>query len=179
MPPNFTAEPNLILINFHKMFNIKPKAIRNALRQDTADPMDRRRKILALSSLGLIDFSIISMYQTGIIESLPDIDHELFDSDGVNASEDAYQFGVPDGVISAFNYTSTMLLAAAGGNEKSGRGKIWDYLLVGSVLTNAGGALYYLGNMIFKQKKACLYCLAGAAINLAMVPLAVKNLQEK
>lgn len=158
---------------------MNPKAIRNALRQDTSDNMDRRRKILALSTLGLIDFSVISMYQTGIIESLPDVNSDLFDSDYVNGSADAYQFGVPDGVVSAFNYTTTMVLAAAAGNERSGRGKVWDYLLAGSVLTNAGGALYYLGNMIFKQKKACLYCLAGAAINLAMVPLAAKNLLER
>ncbi len=153
-------------------------SIRNALRYGESDSLQRRRTIIALAIAGLIDFSIISLYQIGIIRRLPDIPGELFDSNAVNASPNAYLFGVPDGIVSAFNYTTTMTLAAAGGTRQTSRGRIWDYLLAGSVLTNAAGAIYYLGNMIFKQKKICPYCVTGAALNLAMVPLAVQELRN-
>ncbi len=90
-------------------------AIRDVLRNDNSEDLDRRRKVIFLSAIGLVDFSIISLYQTGVIKSLPDLPFPIFDSNKVNASKSAYQFGVPDGPISATVYGLTMTLAAAGG----------------------------------------------------------------
>jgi uncharacterized membrane protein len=134
--------------------------------------MNTRRKIIWLSALGLLDFSVISLYQTGAIEKLPDLPFEIFDSNKVNASKEAYQFGVPDGPISATVYAATMVLAAAGGSEQSGRKPVMDVLLGATVAGNTAGAVYYLYDMIFKQKKICLYCLTGAAINIASAVIA-------
>ncbi|MFZ6013754.1 MAG: vitamin K epoxide reductase, partial [Bacteroidota bacterium] len=69
-------------------------AIRDALRDKQSDDLDRRRKIITLSAIGLLDFSIISLYQTGVIKKLPDFRLPIFDSNKVNASKEAYQFGV-------------------------------------------------------------------------------------
>ncbi len=146
---------------------MKPAAIKQALRTGTSEDMERRRKIIALSALGLADFSIISLYQTGVIKKLPDLPFEIFDSNKVNASPDAYRMGVPDGPISAVVYASAMALAATGGDEQSGRKPVFDLLLAGTVFGNAAGAGYYLYNMIFKQKKVCIYCVGGAVINFA------------
>ncbi|MBD0375092.1 MAG: hypothetical protein ICV51_05635 [Flavisolibacter sp.] len=157
-------------------------AIRDVLRTEQSDDLNRRRKVIGLSALGLVDFSIISLYQTGIIKHLPDLPFDLFDSDKVNASKDAYQLGVPDGPVSAAVYGITMTLAAAGGSEKAGRQPVWDVLLGGAVAGNAAGAVYYLYNMIFKQKKICLYCVTGAAINIAsaiiIAPTVVKSMKK-
>ena len=142
-------------------------AIRNELRDGDSSALSARRKVIALSALGLVDFSVISLYQTGVIKHLPDPPHPVFDSDKINASEEAYQFGAPDGPISAVAYASTMLLAAAGGSEKTGRKPAFDVALGATVAGNALGAIYYLFNMVFKQKKICPYCVAGAAINIA------------
>ncbi len=49
---------------------------------------------------------------------MPDIPLPFFDTNKVNASEDAYRFGVPDGPISATVYGLTMALAAVGGDEE-------------------------------------------------------------
>ena len=76
---------------------MNPTAIRDVLRTGHNEDLDARRKVILLSALGLVDFSIISLYQTGVIKHLPDIPHPLFDSDKVNAWEDAYMFGAPDG----------------------------------------------------------------------------------
>jgi uncharacterized membrane protein len=142
-------------------------AIRNELLHGRTNDLEKKRKIILLSALGLLDFGIISLYQTGVIKHLPDIDHPLFDSDRVNASEDAYMFGAPDGPISALAYAVIMVLASAGGSKKTGRKAGLDLALGATIAGNAAGAVYYLQNMIFKQKKICLYCVTGACINIA------------
>jgi uncharacterized membrane protein len=147
-------------------------AIRNELRNNDSEAMDKRRLIILLSALGLIDFSVISLYQTGVIEKLPDLPFPIFDSNKVNAAKEAYQFGVPDGAISTAVYASTIVLAAAGGSEQSGRKPVLDTVLGAVVAGNTAGAIYYLYDMIFKQKKVCLYCLTGAAINIASAIIA-------
>ncbi len=157
-------------------------AIRDELRTGYSEDLDRRRKVILLSALGLVDFSIISLYQTGVIKHLPDIPHPLFDSDKVNASEDAYRFGGPDGPISAAVYGLSMVLASAGGSEKTGRPHVLDVALGATVTGNAVGAVFYLYKMIFVQKKICLYCVTGAAINIAsaiiIAPTAIKSIKK-
>jgi hypothetical protein len=81
----------------NESFYMNVMAIRNVLRIGSSEDLDRRSKILCLSAIGLVDFSIISLYQTGVIKKLPDIPLPIFDSNKVNAAESAYQFGVPDG----------------------------------------------------------------------------------
>jgi uncharacterized membrane protein len=146
-------------------------AVRNDLRTQHSRDLGTRRKLIALSALGLADFSIISLYQTGIIRHLPDIPHPLFDSDQVNGSEEAYRFGVPDGPISAVAYAATMLLAAAGGSKHTGRTSALDLALGATIAGNAAGAVFYLYKMIFEQRKICLYCVTGAVINIASLVL--------
>src|SRR3954447_1721925 len=157
-------------------------AIRNELRNNDSENMTDRRKIIWLSALGLVDFSAISLYQTGVIEKLPDLPFPIFDSNKVNASKEAYQFGVPDGPVSAVMYAATMVLAAASGSEQSGRKPVFDTLLGTTILGNTAGAIYYLYDMAFKQKKICLYCIAGAAINIAsaviVAPLVKRSIRQ-
>ena len=160
------------------MFGLSPTAISRSLRTDDTEALQRRRKIVGLSALGLLDFSIISLYQSGVIKHLPDLPGDLFDSDYVNGSDEAYQFGAPDAPISAVVYALNMVLATAGGTEKTGRRPIFDLLLGASLAANAGGAATYLVNMITKQKKVCLYCAAGAAINFASLAVAWPNLRN-
>lgn len=157
-------------------------AIRNELRDGNSKALDARRKVIALSALGLVDFSIISLYQTGIIRHLPDPPYRIFDSDKINASGEAYQFGAPDGPISAVAYATSMVLASAGGSEKTGRRPGFDLALGATVAGNAIGAVYYLYDMIFKQKKICPYCVTGAAINIAsaiiIAPTVVRSVRK-
>lgn len=157
-------------------------AIRNELRDGHSTALGARRKVVLLSALGLVDFSLISLYQTGIIRHLPDPPHRIFDSDKINASGEAYQFGAPDGPISATAYAVSMLLASAGGSEKTGRKPVLDIALGATVAGNAIGAIYYLGNMLFKQRKICPYCVTGAAINIAsaiiIAPTVVRSVRK-
>lgn len=142
-------------------------AVRNELRFGTGDALQRQRLLIMLSIAGLLDFVPISLYQTGVINKIPDLPLKGLDSNKVNAAEDAYQMGGPDGPISMLAYAGVMVLASWKGSGKSGRTPVHDLALGALVAGNAAGALYYLGNMVFKQQKACIYCIAGAAVNFA------------
>ena len=49
---------------------MKPKDIRDLLQHEDSEDLDRRRKVVLLSALGLADFTFISLLQTGVIRRL-------------------------------------------------------------------------------------------------------------
>ncbi len=144
----------------------KQKSAVELIRKKNSAADQNRRKIAALSALGLIDFSIISLYQLGFIKHLPDLPGSLFDSDKVNASKDAQIMGFPDGVVSLGMYTANILLATAA-IKKGKKKNIFDYLMGAVTLGQAAGAGQYVVTMATVQKKICPYCVTGAAINFA------------
>ena len=160
------------------MFGLSPSAISRSLRTQRTPALRRQRQVVALSALGLLDFSMISLYQAGVIRHLPDLPGSRFDSDYVNASDEAYQLGAPDAPISAVVFALNMVLATAGGSQKTGRHPVWEVLLGLSLAANAGGAANYLVNMIREQKKICLYCVAGAGISFASLAVAWPSVRE-
>ena len=148
------------------------------VRQAATPEADYRRQIAALSAAGLIDFTLISLYQLGIIDKLPDLPGKLFDSNSVNASNDAQVMGIPDGAVSLTLYAATILLAAGALKQKK-RGNVFDWLLAGLAIGQAAGGAYYLYNMATVQKKVCVYCVAGALINFATLSPLAKLLFRK
>lgn len=140
------------------------------IRKQSEDTAGNRRSIALLSAAGLIDFIPISLYQAGAIRHLPDLSAEIFNSDYVNASEDAQVAGLPDGPVSLLMYAANLVLTTGAIKQKNRK---WvDYLIAGNVVGQAAGGAYYLYNMATKQKKICLYCVTGALINFAsLVPL--------
>lgn len=151
---------------------IDPDAIRSALRHDCSPSMTRRRRIALLSAIGLADFAVISLYQTGVIRHLPDLPGRVFDSDKVNGSRKAYAWGVPDGTTGALLYAATLALSAAGGTRRSGRPPWLSALMGGLIGVGVIGALDYLRDMIVNQERACPYCLLGAGLNFGMAAIA-------
>lgn len=157
---------------------MRTAAIRQELLTSNTDDLNRRRRVLALSALGIVDFALISLYQSGAINRLPELPIKIFDSNKVNASPDAYRMGAPDGTISTLLYAANMVLATWGGTTASGRKPAHDVALGSVVAGNAAGAVYYLYDMIFKQKKVCPYCIVGAVINLASAAIIAPTLAK-
>ena len=58
----------------------KPIEVRDELLNSKAEDMVRRRKLVLLSVLGLINFNVISLLQSGVIKKLPDIPIRVFDT---------------------------------------------------------------------------------------------------
>ena len=152
--------------------------IAEVLRTDESDELKRRRLIIRLAGFGLVDFTVISFYQTGIIKKLPDLPFKVFDSNAVNGSLKAYKSGLPDGTTALTVYALIMMLASYGGKKETGRSRMSDWLLLGAITGNSLAGLHYLYNMIFKQKKVCLYCVTGALINFRMLSPAFKNFKK-
>ena len=138
------------------------------MRADTSAKTRGRRQIAALAAIGLIDFSIISLFQMGFLKSIPDVPGKIFDSDKVNTSKDAVLLGIPDGVLGLCAYAGTMLLAVAA-SRKSRFSGFFDFLLGGILIGQAAGGAHYLYNMATVQKKVCIYCVTGALVNFAAV----------
>ncbi|MEX0647494.1 MAG: vitamin K epoxide reductase family protein [Balneolaceae bacterium] len=147
------------------------------VRRQSGEVTENRRNIALLSALGLIDFIPISLYQLGVIRHLPDLPAELFDSDFVNASKDAQVAGMPDGSVSLLMYAANLVLITGAIKKKNLN---WvDYIIAGNVAGQAAGGAYYLYNMATKQKKICLYCLAGAAVNFISLVQLYKMLKDR
>ena len=128
--------------------------------------------------MGLIDFSLISLFQLGFIKNLPDLPGKVFDTEKVNSSKDAVLLGMPDGVISLGAYTATMLLATAATRFRK-QSRILDVAMGAVILGQAVGAAQYLYKMAFVQKKVCVYCVAGAVINFTSISPMLKILKRR
>ncbi len=146
----------------------QPGNIITTLRLDSSIAMDNRRYITALSALGLLDFGLMSLFQMGALRKLPDLPLGIVESEKVISSKDAAILQLPDAVIALNLYAANFLLVALASVQKK-HSRIYDLLLSGVVAGNAAGALYFVLNMIFVQKKACIYCIAGALINFLSV----------
>lgn len=149
----------------------RKKSVIDKIRNDSSEATGYRRQIAALSALGLLDFSLISLFQLGFIRHLPDLPGKIFDTEKVNSSEDAVLLSMPDGVISLGSYAATILLATAATRYKK-PSRVLDVAMGGVIVGQAFGAAQYLYKMAAVQKKICVYCVAGAAINFAaLIPL--------
>lgn len=142
------------------------KSVIDKIRKDKSTATENRRSIAALAAAGLADFSLISLLQLGFFKKLPDLPGKVFNTVKVNTSKDAVLLGMPDGVISLGGYALTMLLAVAASRFKK-RSRFINLALGAVVLGQAAGAAQYLYKMSFVQKRICVYCVAGAAINFA------------
>jgi hypothetical protein len=84
---------------------MKAEQIRDVLRTEHSEDIDRRRKVALLSAIGIADFSIISLLQSGVIRKLPDIPYPaVFDTNGINTSKTAFEMGafiIAPGVLSS------------------------------------------------------------------------------
>lgn len=144
--------------------------IRDLFFHAQSESLNRRRKIIMISLFGLGNAAIITLYQTGIIKKLPDLPLKSFDSPKLTSSEKAFEFGMPDAPGASLLYSLIMVLATYGGSRSIKRIFLFDQLLLGATIVNAAFAAQYFYNMIAKQKKLCVYCIAVTLTNFSMLP---------
>ncbi len=78
---------------------MNPEQLRRELQHGEGDDLRRRRAIIGVSLVGMASMVTVSLLQTGILRHLPDPPLNGFNSDKVNSSDVAYQFGAPDGTL--------------------------------------------------------------------------------
>lgn len=152
--------------------------IRDLYFYGNSSSLSRRRAIIAISLLGIANASLMTLYQTGILKKLPDLPIKYFDANRVTSSKKAFEFGMPDAPGANLLYSLIMTLAVYGGNRSLKRHYFIDQLMLGVVVVNASFAVQYFYNMLTKQKRVCLYCVAATLTNLSMLPFAWRELGE-
>src|SRR3546814_20196267 len=97
---------------------------------------------------------------------------DLFHSDKVNSSNEAYGYGMPDGPLTLAAHAANIVLAAAGPPERY-QDRPWIPLLASMISgTQAAVAAKYLFYTMPTVARAwCLYCIKDALTHFAMLAL--------
>lgn len=133
-----------------------------------------RRRLAALSLLGIGSLGAVAAYQVGLVRHLPDPPLRVFDSDAVDASGEAYRWGsAPDAALGVAGQAVTLVLAAVGGPDRARRRRWLPLLLAAKTLTDAASSLYLTAEQVTKHRKLCFYCLVAAVASVAAVPAAL------
>lgn len=152
--------------------------LRQDLQQNQDEDLVRRRRIVGLSLVGMTSMAAVSLLQAGLVSHLPDLPLEGFDSDKVNLSDEAYQFGVPDGTVSLASLAANVPLAALGKADRP-RSMPWVPLLAsGKAAIEAAAAGWYFYQMPAKEKAWCGYCLVGAAASFGVFVLTLPEARK-
>lgn len=151
---------------------MKPEELSEQLREGSGEFLERRRKIARLALLAAGSMGVISLYQIGVIKHLPDPPLPGFDSDRVDASEEAYSmFQMPDGPIGLGSYAATLGLAAMGGKDRAEEHPLIPLALAAKVAFDALQAGKLTVDQITEHRALCSYCLVAAGATFATVPL--------
>src|SRR4028118_2198666 len=151
-----------------------PKQLSEELRQGQNPHMTRRRWIIGLSMLGGSMGQAVTLYQTGIVNHLPNPPgQKLFDADRVDASNYAHnKFNSPDGSIMVANYAITAWLAA-GDLDRARRNPLLP-IAMGIKLVLDGVTNVELARQEWSENKAfCEYCQVATLCTIASIVLAV------
>lgn len=149
----------------------RAKRLRHELQQGATSDMWRRRAIIGFSLIGMTAMAAVSLFQTGVVEHLPDPPIDGFDSDKVNSSDTAYMLGVPDGTLSLASLAANVPLAALGGAERAREQPLIPLVAAGKAVIEAGVAGWYFYQMPAKEKAWCGYCITGALCNFGIAAL--------
>lgn len=135
--------------------------------------------VATLAGVALADSIPVTLRQLRIIGRLPDVPWRGFDANRVTTSQEAYPFGIPDGIPACALYATELALVAARRRTRlrPERRKWIDRALVACIGGGAVAATYYLYQMIAVEKRACVYCITALAANYAMLPFAWRILR--
>lgn len=151
-----------------------PAELSRQLREDRSPVMQRRRWIIGLSLAGVTIGQIVSLFQTGIIKTLPDPPFGPFDSPRVDASDYAYKrAGTPDALFMIVTYGVTAILAGAGGRDRAKTHPALPLALAAKAAYDAA-VCTQLGVEEWKENKAlCAYCQVATVISFATLALSL------
>lgn len=153
---------------------MRGRELSRELRRGDGDDLRRRRGIVGLTMAAIGAMGVVALYQTGIIERIPEPPLPGLDAEEVDASAEAYErFDTPDAVIGLNSYGTTMMLAAMGGSDRA-RTRPWiPLVLAGKTLFDAAQAGKLTYDQWTKHRSFCSWCLLASAATLATVPLAL------
>ncbi len=113
--------------------------------------------LIAACCTALGTLAPVALYQTGVLDRLPDPPFRVFDSERITTSHAAHPFGIPDGLLGLASFGTTLalaLLAKRHANIKR---------LLGAKLTlDASAAAFNAGRQVIGFGRLCSWCTATA-----------------
>ncbi len=156
-----------------------PRQLSRELRQGQTADLTRRRWIIGLSLLGTAMGQVVSLYQTGIIQHLPDPPLPVFNSDKVDASDYAYRrFRTPDALMMVCNYGVTAWLAGAGGKDRARETPMLPISMGLKTVIDSLTALELAREEWNENKALCAYCQIATLCSIVSVALAVPEMRS-
>src|SRR5215213_6018418 len=149
---------------------MNPRQLSHELREETTPDLTNRRWIVGLSILGAAMGAAVALYQTGIVEDLPDPPLSYIDSSRVDASDYAYsRLDSPDAPMMLINYGVTALLATIGGKNCAADKPFVPLALAAKTLFDSALALELAREEWKEQKAFCAYCQVATLASIASV----------
>ncbi len=148
--------------------------VSHELRSAATEALGQRRRVVALSLVASASMGLITLYQMGIIDHLPEPHLGALDADKVDASGQAYALlKTPDAALGLASYALTLVLAAAGGADRAEAQPFLPLALGVKVAFDALWAAVLTAEQGSKHRKFCSWCLLAAGATFAMLPAVV------
>ena len=106
----------------------------------------------------------IALFQSGMIERLPDPPGGMFASERITGSKMAHPMGVPDSYLGLASYGVTMALLVMHGRSRTAR-----QLLGWKLAADAGAAAFNAGRQVVVFRKLCSWCTGTSLVTAVMV----------
>jgi uncharacterized membrane protein len=137
------------------------------------DAVQRRRRVVAAYLLASASMGMISAYQSGLVQRLPELPLPGFDAPKVDSSAEAYQLlGMPDGILALVSNAVTMALTVAGGEQPP---RWLRRLAAAKASVDAAYATKLTVDQATKHRAACSWCLLATAATFAALPHALRG----
>jgi hypothetical protein len=156
-----------------------PQQLSRELREGNSADLTNRRWIIGLSMVGASMGMIVSLYQTGILDKLPDPPLPFFDSDRVDSANYAYsRLNAPDGPMMVANYAITAWLAATGGMNRAKNSPLLPIAMGVKAVIDSIAALKLATEEWGENRALCAYCQVATLCSLASVAFALPKVLE-
>lgn len=152
---------------------MNPEELSRQLRQGSGKFLRNRRGVIGLSLGAIGSLGVVSLYQVGILDRVPEPPLSYLDADEVDAAPEAYEvLQMPDGVLGITSYALTAAFAAAGGEDRVSERPWIPLALAAKVAFDVAQAGKLTLEQWTEHRAFCLWCLAAAA-SFATAPLVV------
>lgn len=151
-----------------------PAALSRQLRYGQGRLITHRRVGVAMSLVSAACMGLIALYQMGLIRQVPEPRWPGLDADRIHGSDQAYAIlRTPDGVLGFGSFALSLMLAAAGGLDRTTRSPwlplAWSAKAIGDALM----ALKLTLDEAFRYRTFSLWALLATGATLATVPMAL------
>ncbi|XXX82564.1 vitamin K epoxide reductase family protein [Sorangium sp. So ce134] len=148
-------------------------ALRAALQRGRSSDLTRRRLIAAASLAGGASVAVVSLFQLGIIDHLPDPPLRGFDSDKVTSSDIAFGLTMPDAPLALTSFAANLALAGWGGAERARKTPWIPVAAAAKAAIEAAVSGWLFVQMRRRERALCAYCLVAMAANMAVFALSL------